>query len=285
MLSHFKYFVSKSVKLFSTYHARFTRFMYGWVHFKHLLEILKSFVQLIRVFVKLSSPQQSTDIGGIQFDGWAKRKRVVTIPKIWGKTSVFWSQKQLTSWLMKQNVANQQISKYCLQKESKKFKNKHALLHINILKKTTLHGTYRSTAVRRTSLSAAAGFSMKITRYQKKLTTSEKKSLDLNFLRWNSLFCLKWFSCLLYCPKTFTSLATLVKQIMLKPRKSHTNNLQAFLMSRKQHHWQAYFRAINVTFHYFRCSVPAKKWIYRSVLASNAATNTTEVKTARKRGN
>jgi len=70
---------------------------------------------------------------------------------------------------------------------------------------------------------------------RKIFTRFGKKSLDLTFLRWILQLCLKWFNYLLYCLKTFTIFASLLKYIMLKPEKSHTNNLQAFLKIWKQY--------------------------------------------------
>ena len=69
---------------------------------------------------------------------------------------------------------------------------------------------------------------------RQKVTRSEKKSLDLEFLRWNSQFCLKWWVYLLYCPKAFTSFASLPKYIMLKPGTSHSNNKIFKLFSRAE---------------------------------------------------
>ena len=59
--------------------------------------------------------------------------------------------------------------------------------------------------------SAATRFSAKITRFTKKITRFQKKLLGLKFLRRSSQFFLNWFSHLLYCRKTFTSLASFLK--------------------------------------------------------------------------
>jgi len=47
-------------------------------------------------------------------------------------------------------------------------------------------------------------------------------------------------------PKNLTSFASLLKQIMLKPGKCHTNNLQAFSRAENDPLME-YFRAINLT--------------------------------------
>jgi len=75
-----------------------------------------------------------------------------------------------------------------------------------------------------------------------------KKITRFNIFALILQLCLKLFSYLLYCPKTFTSFASLLKNIILKPGKFHTNILQGFSQGLKTTPLTEYFRAINQTF-------------------------------------
>jgi len=48
-------------------------------------------------------------------------------------------------------------------------------------------------------------------------------------------------------PKTFASFASLLKQIMLQPGQSHTNNLQSFFQEQKMTPLTEHVRTINPT--------------------------------------
>jgi len=98
--------------------------------------------------------------------------------------------------------------------------------------------------------SAATGFSAKSTIFTKKFTRSEKFLLDLKSFRRSSQLSLKWFSYILYSPKTFASIASLLKIDFFEARKISYQQSLGFLQELKTTTLKEYFRPINLTLIY-----------------------------------